>query len=109
MGLGYGWKILILCGFIKNPVYKGGHEKLIYRRELPKKGGETWQKRGWGVFEGGEGGGRWYPNAHYELGNNFNCDFSLLMPMSSLLISNKEKYYLAIDWLLIITFNVVRR
>ena len=57
MGLGYGWKILILCGFIKNPVYKGGHEKLIYRRELPKKGGETWQKRGWGVFEGGDGGG----------------------------------------------------
>ena len=51
-----------------------------------------------------------YPNAHYELGNNFNCDFNLLMPMSLLLISNKKKYYLAIDWLgLIITFDVVRR
>ena len=49
------------------------------------------------------------PNAHYELGNNFNCDFILLMLMSSLLISNKKKYYLAIDWLPIITFNVVRR
>ena len=39
----------------------GGHEKLIYRRELPKKGeglGQfadlrgTWQKRGVGEFEG---------------------------------------------------------
>ena len=34
---------------------------------------------------------RWYPNTHYELGNNFNCDFNLLIPMSSLLISNKKK------------------
>ena len=72
------------------------------------------------IFFGGGGGGRkkkkegggWYPDAHYELGNNFNSDFNLLMPMSSLLISNKKKYYLAIDaidWLLIITFDVVRR
>ena len=50
-----------------------------------------------------------YPNAHYELGNDFNCYFNLLMPMSSLLISNKKKYYLAVDWLLIITFDVVTR
>ena len=34
------------------------------------------------------GGG--YPNAHYELGNNFKYDFNLLMPMNSLLISNKK-------------------
>ena len=47
--------------------------------------------------------------AHYELGNNFNCDFNLLMQMSLLLISKKEKYYLAIDWLLMINFDVVRR
>ena len=44
----------------------GGHEKLIYRRELPKKGGGlgqfsdlmgTWQKRvgAGGVFDGGGG------------------------------------------------------
>ena len=32
--------MLILCGFTKNPVYSGGsHEKLIYRRKLPKKRG----------------------------------------------------------------------
>ena len=62
-----------------------------------------------GAFEGGWGGGVWYPNTHYEVGNNFNCDFNLLIPMSSLLISNKKKYYLAIDWLLTITANFVRR
>ena len=29
-------------GFTKNPVYRGeGYEKLIYRRELPKKGAWT--------------------------------------------------------------------
>ena len=39
-----------------------------------------------------------YPNAHYELGNNFNCDFNLLMPMSLLLISNKKKV-LSGNWL----------
>ena len=53
--------------------------------------------------------GGWYPNALYKLGHNFNCDFNLLMSMSSLLISNKKKYDLAIDWLLIIPFDVVRR
>ena len=37
-----------------------------------------------------ESGGEGYPNAHYEVGNNFNCDFNLLIPMSSLLISNKK-------------------
>ena len=31
--------MLILCGFTKNPVYRGSHEKLMYRRELPKEGG----------------------------------------------------------------------
>ena len=34
-----------------------------------------------GLFEGGGGG--WYSNAHYELVNNFNCDFNLLMARSS--------------------------
>ena len=29
---------MILCGFTKTRVYRGGQEKLIYRRELPKKG-----------------------------------------------------------------------
>ena len=29
----------MLCGFTKNPVYRGGsHEKLICRGELPKNG-----------------------------------------------------------------------
>ena len=31
--------MLILCGFTKNPVYRRSHEKLTYRRKLPKKGG----------------------------------------------------------------------
>ena len=44
MGWGWGWKILILYRFTENPVYRGdgeggGHEKLIYKRELPNKGG----------------------------------------------------------------------
>ena len=43
-----------------------------------------------------------------KLGNNFNCDTNLLMTMSSLSISNKKKIYLALGWLLIITFDVVR-
>ena len=87
---------------------------------MPKKGerglGQFADLRGWlgkkewgFVFERGGGGGGEYPNAHYELGNNLNCDFNLVMPMSSLLISIKKKHYLAIDWLLIIAFDVVRR
>ena len=40
-----------------------------------------------GVFEGAGG---WYPNANYEICNNFNYDIVFLMPMSSLLISNKK-------------------
>ena len=96
--------MLISCGFTKTPVYRGGsHEKLIYRSELPKKrrgawtvwrfkrggGGGAWQKRVGGYFWGGMGGVT-PPNRHFELGNNFNCDFNLLMPMSSLLIANKK-------------------
>ena len=41
-----------------------------------------------------------------KLGISFNCDTNLLMKISSLLISNKKN--LAIGWLLIITFDVVR-
>ena len=68
----------------------------------------AWQKRGGGgVFQWGGGGG-WYPNAHCELGNNFNCDFNVPMPLFSPLISNKKKYYLAIDWPQL-TFDAVRR
>ena len=67
----------------------------------------AWQKRvGGGVFQWGGGG--WYPNAHCELGNNFNCDFNVPMPLFSPLISNKKKYYLAIDWPQL-TFDAVRR
>ena len=43
--------MLILCGFTKNPVSRGSHEKLMYRRELPKEGGLAWTvcrfKGGW--------------------------------------------------------------
>ena len=42
-----------------------------------------------------------------ELGNSFNCDTNLLMPKSLLLIQIK-KHDLALRWLLIITFDVVR-
>ena len=45
------------------------------------------------VFEGRG----WYPNAHYETGNNFNCDINLLVPMSSLLILNRT--VLSCNWL----------
>ena len=65
-------------------------------------GGGLGKKEG-GVFLRGWG------YAHYQLCNSFNCDFNLLIPMSLLLISNKKKYYLAIDWLLIITFDDVIR
>ena len=42
-----------------------------------------------------------------KLDNNFDCDTNLMMPKSSLLISKKKgKYYLAIGWVLIITFDV---
>ena len=48
-------------GLLKNPIFRKGNEKSIYRRELPKKcgmfctvcrfkGGETWRKRGWWYF-----------------------------------------------------------
>ena len=47
------------------------------------------------VFEGRG----WYPNAHYETGNNFNCDINLLVPMSSLLILNRA--VLPCNWLAI--------
>ena len=45
------------------------------------------------VFEGRG----WYPNGHYETGNNFNCDINLLVPMSSLLILNRT--VLSCNWL----------
>ena len=46
-------------------------------------GGGLGKKEG-GVFLRGWG------YAHYQLCNNFNCDFNLLIPMSLLLISNKK-------------------
>ena len=66
--------MLILCGFTKNPVYRGGGvTKNWYIGEIClKKGGAgtvcrfkavgTWQKSG-GAFEGDWWGG-WYPNTH---------------------------------------------
>ena len=49
----------------------------------------------------GGGGSSWgerlYPNAHFETGNNFNCDINLLVPMSSLLILNRT--VLSCNWL----------
>ena len=42
-----------------------------------------------------------------KLDNNFDRDTNLLIPTSSLLILNK-KCYLAIGWVLIITFDVVK-
>ena len=97
MGLGEGWKMLTLCGFNKNPVYRGRGEvtknKYIGGNWIKEGLGQFADLRGvgikWGVFEGGRELGR-YTNAHYDLGNNFNCDFNLLIPMSSLLISNKK-------------------
>ena len=44
-----------------------------------------------------------------KLDNNFNCDHNLLMPKSSLKIQNIKKYYLAVNWLLITIFDVVRK
>ena len=56
MGWDWGWKNLILCGFTKNPVNRAGgglgHEKLICRKELSKKG------RAWTVCRF-NGGGAW--------------------------------------------------
>ena len=68
---------------------------------MPKKGGlgqfadlrgGGLGKKEWGVFDGGA-----YPNLHYKLGNNFNCDFNLLMAMSLLLITNRK--WLSGNWL----------
>ena len=53
-----------------------------------RDGGGGLGKKEVGMFLRGLGGV--IPNAHYKIGNNFNCDFNLLMPMSSLLISNKK-------------------
>ena len=60
--IGVRWEIKFLRGISRKTI--------IYRGELPKKGGlgqctglrGAWQKRGGGVFDGGD----WYPNAHYE-------------------------------------------
>ena len=46
--------MLILCGFTKNPVYRRSHEKLTYRRELPKKGGAWTVFRFKGVMSSGD-------------------------------------------------------
>ena len=35
MGWGQGWKISILLGSLKNPIFRGVHEKPIYRGGLP--------------------------------------------------------------------------
>ena len=45
MGLGEGWKMLTLCGFNKNPVYRG-------RGEVTKNKyiGGNWIKEGLGQF-----------------------------------------------------------
>ena len=39
---------------MKNLIFREGHQKPIYRGQLPKKE-EAWQKE-----KGGEGGGGWY-------------------------------------------------
>ena len=52
------------------------------------RGKEVGKKQGGLFLRGWEG---WYPNAQYELDNNFNCDFKLLMSISSVLISNKKR------------------
>ena len=59
-------------GSLKNPIFRKGNEKPIYRRELPKKCGMVWtvcrfkggglgEKEAGGIFEGVG----WYPNAGY--------------------------------------------
>ena len=80
---------------------------LTVRRELPKKGGVlgqfadlregAWQKREGHCFWGGLGVGD-NPMYTMNLAITFNCDFKLLMPMPSLLISNKKKV-LSCNWL----------
>ena len=51
---------------LKNPIFRGAHEKPLYRGDCLKKGelaglkGGLAKKRGWCFWEGG-----WYPNAHY--------------------------------------------
>ena len=82
--------------FTKNFDLLGGSRKKQYIGKNCLKGGlrqfvdlkgdlvkSRWEE---GVFEGRG----WYLNAHYETGNNFNCDINLLVPMSSLLISNRK-------------------
>ena len=49
--MGLRMKSFNIMGVSKSPVYRGDHEKLIYRRESPKKGGRLGKKEG-GVFEG---------------------------------------------------------
>ena len=73
--------------------------------QIKGMGKDLAKKRG-GVFDGGVYvcGEEVIPLHTMTLAITFNCDFNLLVPMSSLLISNKNKYYLATDWL-----DVVRR
>ena len=59
-------------GFTEKKTFREGvQEKPIKKGDCLKRGhgqfgnlrGGAWQERGGGVFEGGGG---WYPNAHYE-------------------------------------------
>ena len=54
--MGVHWKIWLLQGL---------HKKPVYSRELPKKQVCTIYRDSGGTFEGRGGG--WYSNAHYEL------------------------------------------
>ena len=103
--------MLILCGFTNNQVYRGSHEKLIYRRELPKEGGNWlgqfadlrggWQKRGRSAFEGVWG----VDNPIHTM------NLAITSTDANILAVNLKikKYFVAIDWLLKITVDVVRR
>ena len=74
---------------------------------MPKRGGGLGQfanLRGWagvGKKDGVRGRGSDTPMHTMNLAITLTVIFNLLIPMSLLLISNKKKYYLATDWLLI--------
>ena len=68
-----------LWASLKNSIFRGGHEKPIYR-------GENCLQQGLGQFTGLRGGlakkkgwfweGDWYPSAHYGNGANRNAELS---------------------------------